>query len=48
MPAFGLAVAFVVMRYPVRTPFLSPDTMPQEIQIRGKLMLIASASVCEG
>ena len=34
MPGFGLGVAFVVMRCTVRTPFLSPDTMPPEIQIQ--------------
>jgi hypothetical protein len=34
---FGLGVAFVVMRYTVRTPFLSPDTMLPEIQIQREI-----------
>jgi hypothetical protein len=37
MAAFGLGVAFVVTRYTVRTPFLSPDTMPPEIQMQREI-----------
>jgi hypothetical protein len=37
MTALGLGVAFVVMRYTVRTPFLLPDTMPPEIQIQREI-----------
>jgi hypothetical protein len=37
MAAFGLGVALVAMRYTVRTPFLSPDTMPPEIQIQREI-----------
>jgi hypothetical protein len=37
VPALGLRVAFVVMRYTVRTPFLAPDTMPPEIQIQREI-----------
>jgi hypothetical protein len=37
MAAFGLGVAFVVMHYTVRTPFLSPDNMHPEIQIQREI-----------